>query len=677
MKKNNLLTKDEKQIIERLKKLTKEINFHNKLYHELNKPIISDQEFDSLVKKNNYLEKKYPSLILNNSPNKKVGGAVSKRFLKSDHKLPMLSLANAFNEEDLKEFINKLKKFLYIKDQVNIEFISEPKIDGLSINLLYQNGLLKKASTRGDGYQGENVTNNALTIKDIPKKLTGNDIPEQIEIRGEIFLTRNEFIKLNKKLNDKEKFSNPRNAAAGSLRQLNSKITKERPLHFLAHGLGFCSKSYNDLSDFYNDLKKWKIPINNFINICYSDLDMIQYYNNINDKRNIIEYDIDGIVFKLNDISLQNRLGFVGKNPRWAIALKFSSEKSNTFIKKIDLQVGRTGAITPVARLKPVNIGGVIVSNATLHNFDEIEKKDIRIGDLVEIQRAGDVIPQVVKLLKKSKNRGPKLTKPNNCPICGYKTIKEKDEAVIRCENSTSCEAQILGQLKHFISKKALNIDGFGEKQLFQFYNLGFIKNYVDIFKLEKYSKKILLLEGWGKTSYNNLLKSCEVSKKIKLEKFIYALGIRYIGETISILLAKEFTNIQSFLINLERENILSNIDGLGPKAVNSIESYFKVKKNKEICLELNKILSIKPYKKTRLNNKFNEKKIVFTGKLLSLSREEAKQKALQLGAKISSSVTNKTDFLICGDKPGSKIIKAKELKVTILSEKEWIAMSN
>ena len=675
--KNKKLNYEEKTALIRLKELSKKIHYYNKLYHQKDSSEISDSKFDKLVKENNLLEKQFPDLVLNKSPNKFVGGNVSNKFSKSIHLTPMLSLANAFTQDDVEEFIERLRKFLNINDKENIEFISEPKIDGLSINLLYKNGSLVKASTRGDGSQGENVTSNVLTIKDIPTKLKGSNILDEIEIRGEIFLNRDDFFSLNSNLEDKDKFSNPRNAAAGSLRQIDANITKKRPLHFLAHGLGFSTKKFNKLSDFYSNLKEWGIPISSFIEISKSNIEMMKYYEKINNKRNIFKYDIDGIVFKLNNIMLQNRLGFVGKNPRWAIALKFSAEKTNTIIKKIDLQVGRTGAITPVARLKAVNIGGVVVSNATLHNFDEIKKKDVRVGDTVEIQRAGDVIPQIVKVIKKSINRKSLINIPKNCPVCGSTTIREKDEAVIRCENNINCKSQILGQLKHFVSKKALNIDGFGEKQLIQFLQLKYIQNYTDIFKIKRYKEKILILDGWGKLSFNNLLKSCEASKKIYLDKFIYALGIRHVGETISNLLSKEFINITKLINNKNIKNILSNIDGLGPKVVNSITEYFENNNNKKIILELIEILNIQQYKKPNLKNKFSGKSIVFTGKLATLSREEAKQKALQLGAKILSSVSVNTDYIICGEKPGSKVSKAKNLNIKILSEKEWISLIN
>ena len=668
---------DKKKARLRLKEVSKQIQYHNKLYHEKDKPEISDSTFDELIKESNFLEARFPNLSSKYSPNKLVGYPPSKKFLKSTHKLPMHSLPNAFKHSDLIDFIDRSKKFLNIQSENDIEFISEPKIDGLSINLFYKKGLLVKASTRGDGKIGENVTNNVLTIRNIPHQLKGQNVLEEIEIRGEIFLSKEDFIKFNSKLIGKDKFSNPRNAAAGSLRQINSQITKKRPLKFLAHGFGYSSKKYSKFSNFYSDLKLWGIPINNLTEISKNTNDMLSYYNKINDRRNLIAYDIDGIVFKINDIDLQNRLGFVGKNPRWAIALKFSAEKAKTIINKIDLQVGRTGAITPVARLNPVNIGGVLVSNATLHNFDEIEKKDIRLGDIVEVERAGDVIPSIVKVSKKSVNRKNLIKAPKHCPECGSHTIKEKDEAILRCINEIDCKAQILGRLEHFISKKAFNIDGFGKKQIIQFWKLGFIKNYIDIFKIEKHKEKIINIEGWGELSFSNLIDACNQSRNISLDKFIYSLGIRYVGEIVSNLLAEEFLNINDILNDKNLKDTLSNIDGLGPKAVNSITNYLNNKKNKILLVELVKLLNIESFKKPTLDNKFSGKNIVFTGKLSTLSREEAKQKAKQLGAKILSSINSKTDFLICGEKPGSKALKAKNLNIRILSEEDWISMLN
>ena len=672
MKKNNKLINEEK-IKKRLKNLTSLIHKHSKLYYQNDKPEITDKDFDKLVKENNKLERKFPHLVLENSPNRFVGSSPSKKFEKIIHKLPMLSLANAFNKNDIQDFIDRIRKFLNIDNKEKIKFMCEPKIDGLSVNLNYQKGILKSASTRGDGKIGENVLKNIQTIVGIPSKLQGKNYPKQIEIRGEIFLNKKDFIQLNGSLDEKDKFSNPRNAAAGSLRQLDSNITKQRPLEFLAHGIGKSTKKYITMSEFYKDLNKWKIPSNNLIKICNSINLMINYFEDIENIRNKIPYDLDGIVYKVDSLKLQKRLGSIGKNPRWAIALKFSAEKSFTTIKKIDFQVGRTGAITPVARLSEVNIGGVVISNATLHNFDEIKKKDIREGDKVEIQRAGDVIPQVLKVVKKEKNR-KKITKlPLYCPVCGSKTIKDKEEAVIRCANTINCDAQILGSLIHFVSKKSLNIEGLGEKQINQFYKLGFIKNFEDIFYINRYKKFIINLEGWGKLSFHNLIKSIERSKSIVLNKFIFSLGIRYVGETLSNLIAKEFLTIETFINSSNDKERLFNIDGLGPKAINSIYDYMQKMKNKQIVFNLSNILNIEKYKKSKSHYLFSNKNVVFTGTLSILSREEAKYLATQLGAKISSSVTSKTNYVIIGKNPGNKAKKAKELGISILSEDDWI----
>ncbi len=672
MKKNNKPV-NEKEISKRLRNLASLIHKHNKLYHQKDRPEITDKDFDKLVKENYVLERKFPHLILENSPNKFVGGHPSKKFEKIIHKLPMLSLANAFNKNDVGDFLDRVRKFLNINNKEKIKFVCEPKIDGLSINLNYQEGILKSASTRGDGKIGENVTKNIQTIVGIPSKLEEKNYPEQIEIRGEIFLNKKDFIQLNEGLDEKDKFSNPRNAAAGSLRQLDPNVTKQRPLKFLAHGIGESTKKYVTMSEFYEDLNKWKIPSNNLIKICDSFNSMIDYFKNLKEIRNRIPYDMDGIVYKVDSLKLQRRLGFIGKNPRWATALKFSAEKAFTTIKKIDFQVGRTGAITPVARLSEVNIGGVLISNATLHNFDEIKKKDIREGDKVEIQRAGDVIPQVLKVVKKEKNRKEIAKPPSFCPVCGSKTMKEKDEAVIRCTNTVRCDAQNLGGLIHFVSKKSLNIEGLGEKQINQFYKLGFIKNFEDIFYINRHKNIILDLEGWGELSFQNLIKSIEKSKSIALDKFIFSLGVRYVGETLSNLIAKEFLTIDAFInSSMDRERLF-NIDGLGPKVINSIYDYMQNKKNQQTVLNLSKILNIANFRKPKSHNLFSNKNVVFTGTLSILSREEAKYLAVQLGARISSSVTSKTDYVIVGKNPGNKVKKAKEFRISMLSEDDWI----
>ena len=666
----------EKKILEKLKKLADLIEFHNYNYHGLDKPKISDKEFDRLVKENDFLEKKYPNLILKNSPNKTYGSKVKANFQKIKHETQMFSLSNAFKEEDVEEFIKRSKKFLNLKNNIHFEYICEPKIDGLSLNLVYKKGKLISAGTRGDGLIGENVTENILNIQNIPSKLIG-DFPDFIEIRGEVFMNKNDFEKLNSNLDEKSKFANPRNAAAGSLRQLDISVSHNRPLKFIPHGIGKSSVEFNKIEDYYYKIKEWKIYPNTLIKKCNSLDEIIKFYNQIDLKRSEINYDIDGLVIKINDFKIQERLGYVGKNPRWAIALKFSAEKSNTIINSIDYQVGRTGAITPVARLKPVNIGGVIISNASLHNFDEIEKKNINVLDLVQIERAGDVIPYVTKLIKKNSNLKDKIRPPKNCPICKSKIFKEKDGAILRCLNTFGCSSQQIGRLIHFVSKKSLNIDGFGEKQVKQFFDLNFINKVEDIFHLEKFREKIIKLEGWGELSYSNLISSINKSKKLSLNKFIYSLGIRFIGEVNAEILANEFKTFNKFVLSSNNLNTLENIDGLGPKAITSIMDYFSNDLNKETVRILNTHLTISYTQDTILNNFFSNKHLVFTGSLFELSREEAKYLAKTKGAKILSSISKKTDFLIAGEKAGSKIDKAKKLGIKILNEKEFLKKIN
>ncbi len=667
---------DKSYVIKRLKELANEIEKHNNFYHNLDKPVISDAEYDELVKENNKLEKKYPDLILENSPNNLVGSKVKSKFIKITHESQMYSLSNAFNRKDILDFIKKTNKFLNNPKNTNFKFLCEPKIDGLSLNLSYKNGNLISAATRGDGLIGENVTENIKNIEDIPKKLK-NNFPEFIEIRGEVFINKEDFKKINYNLRDSEKFANPRNAAAGSLRQLDTSISHNRPLRFIAHGIGKCSINYNTIEEYYTNLESWHIPIGELSKYCHSVDDIMEQYQKINDKRDNIKFDIDGLVIKINDITIQERLGYVGKNPRWAIALKFSAEKSYTSIEAIDFQVGRTGAITPVARLKPVNIGGVIVSNASLHNFDEIDKKNINVTDIVEIERAGDVIPYVTRLIKKVNKSNRKVIAPKRCPVCNHKTTREIDEAVVRCSNKYGCYSQKIGQLIHFISKKSLNIDGFGEKQVKQFFDLKFIYKYEDIFELQKYKEKIINLDGWGEQSFNKLINSIENAKKIKLERFIYSLGIRYIGEINSEILADDFGDINKLIKSINNFERLNNIDGLGPKAISSIIDYFSNNHNLSSLYKLQKLLQISKKNKIIKNNFFSNKNLVFTGSLNTLSRDEAKYIAKKNGAKILSSVSKNTDFVILGDKAGSKAQKAKVLGVKIMTEKEFILKIN
>ena len=674
MKENKISKELEKKITIELKDLSKKISKHNELYHKYDKPIISDYEFDKLIERNNYLEKKYPHLILDYSPNKNIGSDTLEKFKKIKHKEPMLSLGNAFNDNDIYDFIKRTKKYLNYPNQ-NLIFSCEPKIDGLSINLTYEYGKLIRACTRGDGYIGEDVTDNIKTINDIPINFKSKNYPDFIEIRGEVFLEKNDFLILNNSLNEQKKFSNPRNAAAGSIRQLNNTITKSRPLKFIAHGIGGSSVKFSNIKQLYDKMETWGIITNNYNEIIEDIESLKEYYKKINSLRSKFPYDIDGIVYKINDIELQNRLSFVGKNPRWAIAYKFKSLKVTTKILKIDIQVGRTGSITPVARLEPVNIGGVNVSNATLHNFDEIHQKDIREKDIVEIERAGDVIPHVLKVIEKNKKREKKFLVPKNCPVCGSKLLHDKDEAVLRCNNYYNCEAQLIEKIIHFVSKKALNIEGFAEKQIRFFWKLKFIKNASDIFLIKKYESKILNLDGWGEKSYKNLIDNINNSKKVDLQRFLFSLGIRYIGEINSLTLATHFLSIENFLRNAKNKKNLEDIDGLGPKVINSLVEYLNMKSNQDEIKKLLNFCEVNNYKKINTKSKFNNKFVIFTGKLLVMSREEAKNKVILLGAKISTSVNAKTDYLIYGEKPGSKLKKAKELKIKTISENEWIKM--
>ncbi len=666
----------EEKILKRLKELADLIKKHNYNYHTLDRPEITDQDFDKLVRENDVLEKKYPSLILKNSPNKNYGSKIKDNFKKIKHDSQMFSLANAFDNNDIKEFIKRSVKFLNLDNDDNFEYICEPKIDGLSLNLVYKNGNLISAGTRGDGFIGEDVTENILNIKNIPSKLK-KDFPEFIEIRGEVFLNKSDFEKLNSKLENKSKFANPRNAAAGSLRQLDISISHSRPLKFIPHGIGKCSYNYDKIENYYDMLKYWKIAPNNLIKKCQSVEDIIKFYNQINQKRSSIDYDIDGLVIKINSFKLQERLGYVGKNPRWAVAIKFSAEKANTIIQSIDYQVGRTGAITPVARLQPVNLGGVIISNASLHNFDEINKKNINVLDLVEIERAGDVIPYVTRLVKKNSKLNTKIKPPRNCPICKSNVLKEKDEAILRCSNTYGCSSQKIGRIIHFVSKKSLNIDGFGEKQIKQLFNLKYINKVEDIFNLEKFRSEIVELDGWGELSFSNLINSIDNSKKISFDKFIYSLGIRFIGEVNAEILANEFKDLDVLISSSSDISVLENIDGLGPKAISSIIDFFSKEINKETIKNLKNHLTIIFIENETINNFFSNKHLVFTGTLSELSRDEAKYLAKTKGAKILSSISKKTDFLIAGEKAGSKIDKATQLGVKILNEKEFLKKIN
>ena len=661
-----------KNYSEKIKKLTK----HNKYYYDKSSPIVSDKEYDELKNEIIELEKKYDFLDNNLSPSKNVGFKPSKNFLKSKHRVQMLSLSNAFKKEDLINFEKKI--FNYLNKKIKFEYSVEPKIDGISASLNYKNGKLIAGISRGDGLVGELITENLKTIKDIPKEIKSNDFPKDIEIRGEVFIKKKDFFKL------KDNFANPRNAASGSLRQKNPSETKKIPLNFIAYTFGFFDNNlYKFQSEFLEALNKWGFKTSQY-NKIIKDIDALTlFHKKFENERFELEYDIDGLVYKVNDLNLQKRLGFTSNAPRWAIAHKFSADNAYSEILEIDIQVGRTGALTPVAKIKPINIGGVIVSNATLHNEDEIIRKDIRVGDTVKIERAGDVIPYVIEVdLKKRKKILKKFVFPIKCPSCGSKTEKEfnritkKFDAVRRCVNEGyECEKIAIEKIKHFISKEALNIDGLGKKVVEKFWDLKFIRLPQHIFELDY--EKILDLDGWGRLSVSNLKYSIEKSKKLSFERFIYSIGIRHIGIENSKLLANYIKSIKSFLEIIDKKNFnqLLNIDGIGETQINSLEKFFKNKTNFEVVKKLIKILSIQEIKKNKIG-KLNNKTFLFTGKLKNISRAEAKSLVEQNSGSILSSVNKKLNFLVTGDKPTNrKIDQAKKLNIKILNQDEWYSM--
>ena len=667
-----------KEVEKIYKRKIKEFQKHNKLYYDKSAPAISDREFDELKADIINLEKKYSFLKSTKSPSDSVGFKPSKNFEKFKHKVQMLSLSNAFNREDL---INFEKKILnYLNEKISLEYSVEPKIDGISASLTYLNGNLTYGVSRGDGSEGELITNNLKTIKDIPHKILKKNIPKEIEIRGEVFIEKKDFEKI------KDNFANPRNAASGSLRQKDPKETSKIPLKFIAYTFGFISENkFKNQSDFLNELKSWGFLTSDYNKVIKSTDELIILHEQFEKKRFDLNYDIDGLVYKVNSLQLQKRLGFTSNAPRWAIAHKFSADHAYSEILNIDIQVGRTGALTPVAKVKPVNIGGVVVSNATLHNEDEIIRKDIRIGDTVKIERAGDVIPHVLEVdLKKRKKTQNKFIFPTICPSCGSKTEKEfnkitkKFDAVRRCTNDGyTCNKIAIEKIKHFISKDAINIDGLGKKVIEKFWDLKFIKLPQDIYNLDY--QKISSLDGWGSQSASNLKFSIENSKKVTLDKFIFSLGIRHIGIENAKIIADFTKNIKSFLNLLKKDKIkeLINIDGIGETQVKSLEKFFQNKTNIKVVEKLSEILSVKD-REVKSKGKLKNVSFMFTGKLQNISRAEAKSLIEENAGSIVSSVTKKLDYLVTGEKPTNrKVEQAKNLGIKILTQKEWSDLLN
>ena len=673
MKKNLV----KKEYLEKIKVIQK----HNKSYYDKNKPSITDQTFDILKNEILDLEKKYPFLINKKSPSNSVGYAPSKNFKKIKHKVPMLSLANAFKEADLENFEKKILNFLSMKDESIIEYSAEPKIDGISASLTYLNGKFIKGLSRGDGKEGEDITKNLNTINDIPKYVKIDNFPSEIDIRGEVFINNSDFRRM------EDRFANPRNAASGSLRQKDPEATKKIPLKFIAYTYGYVDNlNIKTQSDFLENLKKWGFKTNPFNKKISGIKNLISNHVHLEKKRNEIDLDIDGIVYKVNNFDLQKRLGFAANAPRWAIAHKFSANNAVSEILNIDIQVGRTGALTPVAKIKAVNIGGVVVSNATLHNEDEIIRKDIRVGDIVNVERAGDVIPHVVSVdLSKRNKNSKKFNFPNNCPSCGGKTVKDyneitkKKDAVRRCvSEGYECEKIAIEKLKHFVSKEAFNIDGLGKKIIENFWHLKLIKTPNDIFNLDY--QQIQKLEGWGELSVSNLKYSIEEKKKISLERFIYSLGIRHIGQENAKLIARHLHSSSNFFKLHDKRNIeiLLDIDGIGETQISSIKNFFFNKSNRGVLLELGKKLKIESVTPKDKNGLLKDKTFMLTGKLDGISRAEAKSLIENNSGKIINNVNKKLNYLIIGEKPTvKKINSAKDLKIKIIDQIEWLKMLN
>ncbi|ARJ48217.1 NAD-dependent DNA ligase LigA [Candidatus Pelagibacter sp. RS39] len=652
---------------------------YNKHYYDLNNPLVDDQEFDKLKSEIIKLEKKNKFLNSTNSPSNSVGFKPSKVFKKVKHSVPMLSLGNAFTEDDLINFEKKILNFLNKGNDFRIIYSAEPKIDGISASLIYRNGKFVTGLSRGDGKEGEDITENLKTIKDIPHLIKSKNFPREIDIRGEVFIQNSDFEKL------KNKFANPRNAASGSLRQKDPKETKKIPLKFIAYTFGH-EKGLKAVSqnEYLENLKEWGFKTNPLNKTLEKIENLMTNYQEIEKKRGEIDFDIDGIVYKVNEFNLQKRLGNVANAPRWAIAHKFSANSGISKINDIEIQIGRTGALTPVAKINPVNIGGVVVSNATLHNEEEINRKDIRVNDTVLIERAGDVIPHVVSVDLKMRNKdSKKFNFPLKCPSCGSKTIKDfnfttkKEDAVRRCSSEGyECKKMSIEKIKHFVSKEAFNIEGFGKKIVENFWNLNLVKLPPDIFKLD--FKKIESLDGWGKQSVANLRYSINLRKKISFEKFIYALGIRHIGLENAKIIAKNLKSLKNFLALSKKSNFddLMNIDGIGETQINSIKNFFNNETNLKVLKNLNELLEVKDVEKPKVGGPLSNKTFMFTGKLSNMSRSEAKSLIEQNSGSIVSNVTKKLDYLIIGEKPTNrKVDAAKNLGVKILDQSSWLKM--
>jgi DNA ligase (NAD+) len=693
----------EEQAKAELDRLAKELAAHDRRYYQEDAPNVSDAEYDALRQRNNEIEARFPELIRSDSPSQKVGAAPTGRFKKIRHAVPMLSLDNAFSDEDVADFAARVRRFLKLPEDETVAFTAEPKIDGLSLSLRYEDGKLAHGATRGDGETGEDVTANVRTLDDIPEKLKGRKLPEICEIRGEVYMLHTDFLALNQRQAEADEpvYANPRNSAAGSLRQKDPSITASRKLKFFAYSWGEMSDiPENTQSGMIEWIGDAGFKTNPLMKLCKSIEQMLAVYRDIEGKRAKLGYDIDGVVYKLDRLDWQQRLGFVSRSPRWAIAHKFAAEKATTIVNDIDIQVGRTGALTPVAKLEPVTVGGVVVQNATLHNEDYIKGigndgnpirggVDIRIGDTVIVQRAGDVIPQVLDVVLDKRPRSAKPYKfPTVCPVCGSHAVREEGEAVRRCTGGLICPAQQVERLRHFVSRDAFDIEGFGEKQVQAFFADGLVMEPADIFTLEKRdrraSKKLADREGYGEVSVRNLFAAIEARRKIPLNRLIYALGIRHVGETNAKLIARHYGTVDALREGLteagkgpesEAYQELTSIGGIGEVVADAVVEFFKEKRNREALDRLLEEIEVEPMERARSDSPVAGKTVVFTGSLEKMTRDEAKAMAERLGAKVAGSVSKKTDLVVAGPGAGSKLKDAQKHGVKVVSEDEWFEL--
>ena len=660
-------------------------------YYQHDAPILTDGEYDALRAEVVAIEAAFPDLVTDDSPTQTVGAAPTGGFEKVTHARPMLSLSNAFTDEDVVEFFGRVRRFLNLSEQADVELTCEPKIDGLSASITYEKGKFTLGATRGDGSVGENITANLAVIGDVPKILTGDDVPDILEVRGEVYMAKEDFAAMNAALEaeGKKLFANPRNAAAGSLRQLDPSITASRPLRFFAYALGQVSgdvgSSHWELLD---NLKRWGFVTNPLNRMCSSAEDVLAFYHDIETRRADLGYDIDGVVYKVNRFDYQNRMGQVSRSPRWATSHKFPAERAVTKLNEITLQVGRTGALTPVANLEPVTVGGVVVSRATLHNEDELDRKDIRAGDTVVIQRAGDVIPQVVEvLLDRRPDDSAKFVFPDACPVCGSPTSRPEGEVVRRCSGDLVCSAQVVERLRHFISRDALDIDGFGAKNIEQFYSFGWVKTPADIFTLGEREAEIATLEGWGAPSAAKLKNAIEARRTIPLDRLMFGLGIRQIGIDTARVLARTYETAENlfgqFDLLVAYDEVANaemlSIDGIGPSVISEARRFFANPDNRAAVDALLAQVTVEAVQAPTIDadSVLAGKTVVFTGTLTQMSRAEAKARAEALGAKVSGSVSKKTDLVVIGLDAGSKAKKAAELGLDTMDEDQWVAYLN